>query len=72
MPRARPKRKGSTARLRETGQFLNAQRRYERYVELARAKALTGDYVAAENYLQHAEHYLRSMQARQAPDPLRK
>ncbi len=40
----------------------NAQKNYERYLELARAEALNGDLVAAENYLQHAEHYLRSMQ----------
>jgi len=39
----------------------NAQRNYERYLELARAEAISGDRVAAENYLQHAEHYLRSM-----------
>ncbi|MDB5604601.1 MAG: hypothetical protein JWP25_1501 [Bradyrhizobium sp.] len=40
----------------------NLQRNYERYLVLARAEALTGDRVAAENYFQHAEHYLRSMQ----------
>jgi hypothetical protein len=28
---------------------------------LARTEAQGGDLVAAENYLQHAEHYLRSM-----------
>jgi Domain of unknown function (DUF4167) len=39
----------------------NAQRKYERYLELARAEARSGDLVAAENFLQHAEHYLRSM-----------
>jgi Domain of unknown function (DUF4167) len=39
----------------------NAQRNYERYLALARAEALSGDRIAAENYLQHAEHYLRSM-----------
>ena len=39
----------------------NAQRNYERYLELARAEMLRGDQIAAENYLQHAEHYLRSM-----------
>ena len=39
----------------------NAQRNYERYLELARAQTLNGDHIAAENYLQHAEHYLRSM-----------
>ena len=26
-----------------------------------RAEMLRGDQIAAENYLQHAEHYLRSM-----------
>jgi len=41
--------------------FQNAQKNYERYLELARAEAISGDRVAAENYLQHAEHYLRSM-----------
>ena len=39
----------------------NAQRSYERYLELARAEMLRGDQIAAENYLQHAEHYLRSI-----------
>jgi Domain of unknown function (DUF4167) len=39
----------------------NAQRNYERYLALARAEALTGDRIVAENYLQHAEHYFRSM-----------
>jgi uncharacterized MAPEG superfamily protein len=39
----------------------NAQRNYEHYLALARAETLTGDRVTAENYFQHAEHYLRSM-----------
>jgi hypothetical protein len=39
----------------------NAQRNYERYLALARAEALTGDRILAENYSQHAEHYFRSM-----------
>ncbi len=39
----------------------NAQRNYERYLVLARAEALTGDRIAAENYFQHAEHYFRLM-----------
>jgi hypothetical protein len=39
----------------------NAQRNYQRYLELARAETLGGDRIAAENYFQHAEHYLRSM-----------
>jgi hypothetical protein len=37
----------------------SAERNYERYLLLARAEALTGDRIAAENYSQHAEHYLR-------------
>ena len=39
----------------------NAQRNYQRYLELARAETLNGDRIAAEDYFQHAEHYLRSM-----------
>jgi hypothetical protein len=39
----------------------NAQRNYERYLGLARAEALSGNTVGAENYYQHAEHYFRSM-----------
>jgi hypothetical protein len=41
----------------------NAQRNYERYLELDRAEALAGNPVEAENYYQHAEHYFRSMSA---------
>lgn len=40
-----------------------AQRNYETYLSLARAETLKGDPIAAENYLQHAEHYFRSMHA---------
>jgi hypothetical protein len=39
----------------------NAQRNYERYLALAQAQAQAGDVIGAENYYQHAEHYLRSM-----------
>ena len=39
----------------------NAQQNYERYLALARAQALSGDPIAAENYFQHAEHYFRLM-----------
>jgi len=39
----------------------NARRNYERYLELARAEAVAGNPVGAENYHQHAEHYFRSM-----------
>jgi hypothetical protein len=40
----------------------SARRKYERYLELARAAAGSGDTIAAENYNQYAEHYFRSMQ----------
>jgi hypothetical protein len=39
----------------------NAKRNYERYLELARAEAVAGNTIGAENYYQHAEHYFRSM-----------
>jgi hypothetical protein len=38
-----------------------AKKKYEHYLALARTEAAMGDMVAAENYFQHAEHYLRSM-----------
>jgi hypothetical protein len=50
----------------------NAQRKYERYLELARTEAQGGDLVAAENYLQHAEHYLRSMHENRGANGLRR
>ena len=40
-----------------------AQKSYEAYLALARAETLKGDPIAAENYLQHAEHYFRTMHA---------
>jgi hypothetical protein len=52
---ARPQQKNSQS----------AQRNYERYMELARAEALAGNTVGAENYYQHAEHYFRTMNAGQ-------
>jgi hypothetical protein len=36
---------------------------YEKYLQLARDANASGDRVAAENYLQHAEHYYRIMAA---------
>ncbi|HEX6957189.1 MAG TPA: DUF4167 domain-containing protein [Ferrovibrio sp.] len=36
---------------------------FERYCQLARDANAAGDRVAAENYLQHAEHYYRIMLA---------
>jgi hypothetical protein len=44
----------------------NARRNYDRYLVLAQAAARNGDQIAAENYYQHAEHYLRSMHASNA------
>lgn len=41
--------------------YATARRQYERYVELAKASARTDDRVQTENYLQHAEHYFRTM-----------
>lgn len=38
---------------------------FERYQQLARDAASSGDIVGAENYLQHAEHYYRIMKAAQ-------
>src|SRR5664279_5028315 len=41
----------------------------EKYVQLARDASSSGDRVAAENYLQHAEHYYRIVAAAQAQMP---
>ena len=38
---------------------------YEKYLQLARDANAQGDRVAAENYLQHAEHYYRILAATQ-------
>jgi Domain of unknown function (DUF4167) len=47
----------------EPNRSRNAQRNYEHYIALARAAALNGNEIEAENYYQHAEHYYRSMSA---------
>lgn len=41
----------------------NAWQVHEKYQALARDAAAAGDRVAAENYLQHAEHYYRIIEA---------
>ena len=51
----RPKRRTPSARRPESKGSQNAQRSYERYLALARAEALSGDMIGAENYYQHAE-----------------
>jgi len=62
MPRISQPRRTEPSGLPRARNFQNSQRKYERYLALARAEALSGDRIAAENYFQHAEHYLRSMQ----------
>ena len=52
---------GSRPVRHQSNSSTNAKRNYERYIELARAAALTGDRVETENYCQHAEHYWRLM-----------
>jgi hypothetical protein len=62
-PRSRPVRRNEQTGLPRP-QAKNAQsaaKSYEAYLALARAEALRGDRIAAENYFQHAEHYFRSM-----------
>ncbi|MBO6783488.1 MAG: DUF4167 domain-containing protein [Alphaproteobacteria bacterium] len=41
----------------------NASQIYEKYQQLARDAASSGDRIASENFLQHAEHYFRVMAA---------
>lgn len=43
---------------------------YERYLQLARDAASSGDRVLSENYLQHADHYFRMVRAMQPAVPL--
>ena len=60
---ARSKRWTSSAARPEPNGSQNAQRNYERYLALARAEALAGNTIGAENYYQYAEHYFRSMRS---------
>jgi hypothetical protein len=41
----------------------------EKYMHLARDASSAGDFIIAENYLQHAEHYNRIIMAAQAASP---
>ena len=45
------------------GRGANPKAALNRYLALAREAAASGDRVEAENYRQHAEHYLRVMNA---------
>src|SRR5215217_964458 len=51
---------GPDVKIRGTAQHIA-----EKYSQLARDAQVSGDPVAAENYLQHAEHYLRIIAAAQ-------
>lgn len=44
---------------RATKPGAGAQASYERYLAMAKAKALAGDRIEAERYYQYAEHYHR-------------
>lgn len=43
---------------------------YERYLQLARDAASSGDRVLSENYLQHADHYFRLVRSMQPAMPI--
>jgi hypothetical protein len=43
---------------------------YQRYLTLAQEAARNDDRIAAENYYQHAEHYLRVNNERRAGNPV--
>ncbi|MGE0741348.1 MAG: DUF4167 domain-containing protein [Hyphomonadaceae bacterium] len=48
----------------------NASLIYERYLQLARDAASSGDRVLSENYLQHADHYFRLVRQMQPAQPV--
>jgi hypothetical protein len=58
---SRSRRPNPSSNRSKPDQRTDAKARYARYIELARASALTGDAVETENYYQHAEHYFRVM-----------
>jgi hypothetical protein len=49
----------------------NAYQVLEKYLALARDASSAGDRIAAENFLQHAEHYYRLINAYAGDDPNR-
>jgi hypothetical protein len=59
--RSRPTLRSPMTQWNRANDFANAKRNHERYMALARAATLAGDRVEAENFYQHAEHYLRLM-----------
>jgi hypothetical protein len=61
MTRRGPRQNAEPSKFRHAEAPQNARRNYDRYLALAQAEIRNGDPIAAENYYQHAEHYLRSM-----------
>jgi hypothetical protein len=45
------------------GDNADPKQRFERYVEMAKAAASSGDAVESEKYYQYADHFLRLMKA---------
>ena len=66
MPRRPPFRRNGTSGLGRPNARTpqDPRMKYEHYLALAGAETQAGDLIAAENYYQHAEHYLRSMRER--------
>ncbi len=58
-PTAFDKRPASRAGAAPASRGATPQASYERYLALAKAKALAGDRIEAERYYQYAEHYHR-------------
>lgn len=48
---------------RKDGDGTDLKRTFERYVEMAKAAASSGDAVESEKYYQYADHFLRLMKA---------
>ena len=59
--RSQPPTNRKTRRQQFSRTVEGAEKSYQRYLALARAEALSGDRIAAENYFQHAEHFFRAM-----------
>lgn len=55
----RPARSGQRADSTQPRRGATPQASYERYLALARARAIAGDRIEAERYYQYAEHYHR-------------
>lgn len=56
---------GPDTKFRGTASFI-----FERYLQLARDAASSGDRVLSENYMQHADHYFRLLRQMQPAQPV--